>query len=349
MDEIISGVQVIKMYAWEKPFTKLIRFARKAELKIVIKSSYVRGLYMTFNLFTTRAALFCTLLTLALMKEEITASRVFVFMSYYNILAQTMSSMFVRGISEVAEVLVAIKRLQSFMTNEEFVQVKHLQDNNDNKLNSDKTRVSLRNLNAKWDISSSDNALSDITFSVNQRKLLAVIGPVGSGKSSLLQTILGELEVTSGDLQLNGSISYASQDPWVFAATVRQNITFGLEYNKRRYNEVVHACALEKDFKQFPDGDLTIVGDRGASLSGGQKARINLARAVYRDADIYLLDDPLSAVDIHVSKHLYDECINGYLANKTRILVTHQVHHLKNADEIIILNNVSASLEINSS
>ncbi|XP_044267576.1 ATP-binding cassette sub-family C member 4-like [Tribolium madens] len=339
MDEIISGVQVIKMYAWEIPFAKLIRIARKAELRIVMKSSYVRGLYMTFNLFTTRAALFCTLLCLALTNDDITASRVFVFMSYYNILAQTMSSMFVRGISEVAEALVAIKRLQSFMTNEEFVKVKHLEDRNDNKINSDKTRLALRNVCTKWNVSSSDNTLSNINISINQGKLLAVIGPVGSGKSSLLQTILGELEVTSGDLHINGSISYASQDPWVFAATVRQNITFGLEFNKKRYNEVVHACALEKDFKQFPDGDLTIVGDRGASLSGGQKARINLARAVYRDADIYLLDDPLSAVDIHVSKHLYDQCINGYLANKMRILVTHQVHHLKNADEIIILNN----------
>ncbi|RZB39027.1 multidrug resistance-associated protein [Asbolus verrucosus] len=318
MDEIISGVQVIKMYAWEIPFTKIIRLARKAELKVVMKSSYVRGLYMTFNLFTTR---------------------VFVFMSYYNILAHTMSSMFVRGISEVAEALVAIRRLQEFMTNEEFVEVKYSHNNNDNKINNEKTTVSLRDLTAKWNLSTSDNALTGITLSVDKRKLLGVIGPVGSGKSSLLQTILGELNVISGNIQINGTVSYASQDSWVFAATVRQNITFGLEFNRKRYNEVVHACALEKDFKQFPDGDLTIVGDRGASLSGGQKARINLARAVYREADIYLLDDPLSAVDIHVSKHLYDECVNGYLANKTRILVTHQVHHLKNADEIIILNN----------
>lgn len=141
-------------------------------------------------------------------------------------------------------------------------------------------------------------------------------------------------------MQINGTIAYASQEPWVFAATIRQNILFGAPFDKKRYSEVVHACALEKDFNQFSNGDNTVVGDRGASLSGGQKARINLARAVYRDADIYLFDDPLSAVDIHVSKHLYDICINEYLANKTRILVTHQVHHLKNADHIIILNNV---------
>lgn len=151
----------------------------------------------------------------------------------------------------------------------------------------------------------------------------------------------GELDVINGSIELNGIISYASQEPWVFAATVRQNILFGADYDKDRYNDVVKVCALEKDFTQFPDGDRTIVGDRGASLSGGQKARINLARAVYRDADIYLLDDPLSAVDIHVAKHLYDECINGYLSNKTRILVTHQVHLLKNADNLVILNNVS--------
>lgn len=156
----------------------------------------------------------------------------------------------------------------------------------------------------------------------------------------LSNSFVGELDITRGTLDVNGSLSYASQEPWVFAATIRQNILFGQPYDKKRYNEVVQVCALEKDFKQFTDGDLTLVGERGASLSGGQKARINLARAVYRDADIYLLDDPLSAVDVHVGKHLFDECITGYLKNKTVILVTHQVYHLKKADRIIVLNNV---------
>lgn len=153
--------------------------------------------------------------------------------------------------------------------------------------------------------------------------------------------LTGELEVVGGSYSVNGVLSYASQEPWIFAATVRQNILFGAEYDKKKYAEVVRACCLEKDFEQFPQGDHTIVGDRGASLSGGQKARINLARAVYRDADIYLLDDPLSAVDIHVSKRLYEDCINGYLAKKTRILVTHQVFYLKDNHNIIILNKVS--------
>nr|XP_023023160.1 probable multidrug resistance-associated protein lethal(2)03659 [Leptinotarsa decemlineata] len=339
MDEVISGVQVIKLYAWEKPFEKLIELARKAELKVVIKSSYVRALFMTFNLFTTRAALFCTLLTMALTDQEITARKAFVFMSYFNIMSQTMSSMFVRGISEIAELFVSIKRLQGFMNSEEFQGIVNTQNNNDIKFSNTKQPVILRDLTAKWNLASSDTALNNVNLKVNKGSLVGIIGPVGSGKSSLLQAILGELELTSGTIDVNGTISYASQEPWVFAATIRQNILFGSSYDKLRYNDVVRACALEKDFTQFPNGDLTMVGDRGASLSGGQKARINLARAVYRETDIYLFDDPLSAVDIHVSKHLYDECINGYLVGKTRILVTHQVHHLKEADHIIIFNN----------
>ncbi|KAL1501387.1 hypothetical protein ABEB36_006715 [Hypothenemus hampei] len=333
MDEIVSGVQVIKMYAWEKPFAKLIHFARKAELKDITKSSHVRGVYMAFGLFTMRVALFGTLLAIALSSESITASRVFVIISYLNVISKTMSQMFVRGIAEISEVFVSIKRLEGFMLNDEF-------DNAQTRSISNKNpSINLEELTVKWNSRTTDNALENINLTIKHEQLLGIIGPVGSGKSSLLQTILGELELVSGKIKVNGRISYASQEPWVFAATLRQNILFGSDYDKKRYQDVVRACALEKDFEQFEHGDLSIVGDRGASLSGGQKARINLARAVYRDADIYLLDDPLSAVDIHVSKHLYDLCINGYLSNKTRILVTHQVHHLKNADHIIILNN----------
>ncbi|CAG9859549.1 unnamed protein product [Phyllotreta striolata] len=341
MDEIISGIQVIKMYAWEIPFQKIIRFARKAEIKIITKSSYVRATFMTFNLFTTRVALFCSLLTLVLSGETITASRVYVFSSYFNVLSMSMGALFVRGISEIAELSVAIKRIRQFLMNDEYDPTKTHSFNYANVKSIDdmKDIITLKDLTVKWNISHSDDALKDINVNIADGQLLGIIGPVGSGKSSLLQTILGELVVVKGDMAIRGQVSYASQEPWVFAATVRQNILFGEEYDKKRYNEVIHACALETDFKQFANGDLTIVGDRGASLSGGQKARINLARAVYREADIYLLDDPLSAVDIHVSKHLYDKCINGYLANRTRILVTHQVHYLKNADHIIILNN----------
>lgn len=140
-------------------------------------------------------------------------------------------------------------------------------------------------------------------------------------------------------MQVTGEISYASQEPWLFAGTVRQNILFGLPMDKQRYNTVVKKCALERDFSLLPYGDKTIVGDRGVSLSGGQRARINLARAVYKQADIYLLDDPLSAVDTHVGKQLFKQCITGYLKHKAVILVTHQIQHLQEANNILYLED----------
>ncbi|GBP87177.1 Probable multidrug resistance-associated protein lethal(2)03659 [Eumeta japonica] len=204
-----------------------------------------------------------------------------------------------------------------------------------------RTSVKITKGNAKWGASEVASTLQDIDIEILKGKLVGIIGPVGSGKSSLLQTILGELNLESGSIEINGKISYASQEPWVFGSTVRQNILFGLPYDDFRYNEVVRVCSLQKDFQQFSNGDQTLVGDKGSSLSGGQKARINLARAVYREADIYLLDDPLSAVDAHVGRQLYDKCVRTHLRNKTRLLVTHQLHYLTNADHIIIMENVT--------
>lgn len=153
---------------------------------------------------------------------------------------------------------------------------------------------------------------------------------------------MGELSVQSGNVVVNGSISYAAQEPWIFFGTVRNNILFGQAYDKPRYNEVVECCALTKDFEQLSLGDRTVIGDRGATLSGGQRTRISLARAMYKEASIYLLDDPLSAVDAHVGKHLFDHVIgpNARLTNNsTRILVTHQVHFLKESDVVAIMEN----------
>ena len=141
-------------------------------------------------------------------------------------------------------------------------------------------------------------------------------------------------------MSVRGKIAYASQEAWVFSGTVRQNILCGLGYDVKRYKEVVRACALEKDLSLLPDGDQTTVGDRGVSLSGGQKARLNLARALYIDADIYLLDDPLSAVDAQVGRHLFDRAITGYLCDKIRILVTHQLQYLPEVDRIVVLKEV---------
>lgn len=151
---------------------------------------------------------------------------------------------------------------------------------------------------------------------------------------------MAELAVSSGKISVGRTISYASQEPWLFSASVRNNILFGKSYEPSWYKKVVAVCSLKADFQQLPQGDRTMVGDRGVALSGGQKARINLARAIYRHAGIYMLDDPLSAVDTHVGRKLFDDCICKHLKNKTRILVTHQLQYLKNADLIVVMNKV---------
>ncbi|XP_067315095.1 ATP-binding cassette sub-family C member 4-like isoform X2 [Pseudorasbora parva] len=197
--------------------------------------------------------------------------------------------------------------------------------------------VEIQNLMCYWDNSLDAPTLQNVSFNVKPGELLAVIGPVGAGKSSLLSTVLGELPAENGVVKVKGELTYASQQPWVFPGTIRSNILFGKELHPQRYERVLKACALKRDMELLPDGDLTVIGDRGATLSGGQKARVNLARTVYQDADIYLLDDPLSAVDAEVGRHLFEKCICGILKEKPRILVTHQLQYLKAADQILVL------------
>ena len=190
-----------------------------------------------------------------------------------------------------------------------------------------------------WDKERNDvTVLKDVTLSIHQNALVTIIGPVGCGKSSLLMAMLGELPLTDGKLQRNGAIAYAAQEPWVFSDTLRNNILFGRPFDHHRYETVLEVCDLTKDIAGFPNGDLTLIGQRGVTLSGGQRARVCLARAVYPEADIYLLDDPLSAVDATVAKNIFEKCIINLLSGKLRILVTHQAQFLKSADHIVVLN-----------
>ncbi|XP_062528577.1 ATP-binding cassette sub-family C member 4 isoform X3 [Bombyx mori] len=403
MNEILSGIQVIKMYTWEKPFADLVAKARKHEIKQIRATSYIRGVLTSFIMFTTRSCLFCSILAYVLVNNVITAKQVFVITSFYSILRQSMTVFFPQGIAQVAEALISIKRLQSFMlyedTNKPVPGLAEIQTStkpkevtkdsllpasdeldvkkDDSKLTAtgdsstetkeakgngnvnlapieaseedeqelsarveeDSRGVRLKHATAKWIQSHPENTLTDLSLTIKPGKLIAVIGPVGAGKSSLLHVLLRELPLASGSVHVGGTVSYASQEPWLFAGSVRQNILFGQPMDRPRYNTVVRRCALDRDFALFPHGDKTVVGERGVSLSGGQRARISLARAVYKRADIYLLDDPLSAVDAHVGRHLFESCVVGYLRNSTRILVTHQLQFLRDVDQIIILKN----------
>lgn len=203
---------------------------------------------------------------------------------------------------------------------------------------TDNNALSLVGVSASWDRHEDRKALRDISFSVSRGQMLAITGPVGSGKSSLLMAILGELPSLSGRVTVNGRIAYLSQMPWVFSGTIRENILFGRSFEPKRYQEIVEVCCMQTDLHNFPQGDLTEIGHRGVSLSGGQRVRVGLARALYSEADIYLLDDPLSAVDAKVGKHLFDRCICGFLSGRARVFVTHQLDYLTNLDSIIVLS-----------
>uniref|UniRef100_A0A674F439 Multidrug resistance-associated protein 4 n=1 Tax=Salmo trutta TaxID=8032 RepID=A0A674F439_SALTR len=324
MNEVVSGIRIIKMYAWEKPFAALVDEVRRKEISKIMKSSYLRGLNMASFFVASKIIVFITFTVYVLMGNRISASRVFVAVSLYGAVRLTVTLFFPNAIEKVSEALISIGRIK---VNDLGLPVAEKKD----------CMVEIKDLICYWDKALDSPTLQNLSFTLRSEQLLAVIGPVGAGKSSLLSTILGELTPDKGVVKFKGELTYASQQPWIFPGTIRSNILFGKALHPQKYERVLRACALKRDMELLPDGDLEVIGDRGATLSGGQKARVSLARAVYQDADIYLLDDPLSAVDAEVGKHLFEQCICGLLRKKPRILVTHQLQYLKAADQILVL------------
>uniref|UniRef100_A0A4W4ELG6 Multidrug resistance-associated protein 4 n=1 Tax=Electrophorus electricus TaxID=8005 RepID=A0A4W4ELG6_ELEEL len=337
MNEVVSGIRIIKMYAWEKPFTALVNDVRRKEISKIMSSSYLRGLNMASFFVASKIIVFVTFTVYVLAGHPISASRVFVAVSLYSAVRLTVTLFFPAAIEKVSEASVSICRIKKFLLLDELVKTNVMLTQKERK----EASVEIKDLICYWDKSLDAPTLQNVSFTVKAGQLLAVIGPVGAGKSSLLSTILGELPQDNGVVKVKGELTYASQQPWVFPGTIRSNILFGKKLQTQRYEKVLRACALKRDMELLPEGDLTLIGDRGATLSGGQKARVNLARAVYQDADIYLLDDPLSAVDAEVGRHLFEHCICGILKEKPRILVTHQLQYLKAADHILVLKEVS--------
>lgn len=182
--------------------------------------------------------------------------------------------------------------------------------------------------------------LKDVDVTIKKGELVCVVGPIGSGKSSFLQALAGEMRKTEGNVSFGGSVAYSPQQPWIQNLTLRQNIIFGLPDDQRRFQNVVTSCALKQDIDMLPDGESTELGERGVTISGGQKARVSLARTAYFDADVILLDDVFSAVDSGVKRHILHNCIlDGPMAGKTRILVTHSLHVLPYADRILYIED----------
>ncbi|XP_069457984.1 ATP-binding cassette sub-family C member 4-like isoform X2 [Ovis canadensis] len=334
MSEVITGIRTIKMYAWEKSFTDFISRLRRNEISKILKSSYLRGTNLAIFFAASKIMIFITFIIAVVLDNSITASQVFLVVMLFETVRFTGTLYFPMAIEKVSEAVVSINRIKDFLLLEDIPP-------HDHQLvpSGGETIVDVQDLTAFWDKESGTPALQGLSFTVRRGELLAVVGPVGAGKSSLLSALLGEMPLIQGNVNIHGRIAYVSQQPWVFPGTVRSNILFGKKYEEDRYKEVIKACALEKHLQNLKEGDKTVIGDGGTPLSEGQKTRVSLARAVYQDADIYLLDDPLSAVDVEVSRHLFEQCICQALKDKITILVTHQLQYLKAASEIVTLEN----------
>ncbi|XP_022795445.1 multidrug resistance-associated protein 4-like [Stylophora pistillata] len=312
-----------------------------------------------------------SIITLLLTGQPLTPINVFMLLIFINLLRLNICFNFAYGVVETREALVSLGRIEDFLILENLFAISDdrgvkdkeiARKKNSVKLSSDfkmtsqpqeweeKPRTAqwikpdisgtlfVSNLNFKEIGRKDEFIIQNVQFNAPSRSLTVVTGPVGSGKSTLLSAIAGEMSDISGTISRQGTFVYATQIAWVFSGTLQENILFGESYDEPRYTRIIEACALAEDFQQFPKGDQTVVGERGTVLSGGQRARVSLARAVYVDADLYLLDDPLSSVDYKVGRHIFEKCIKSLLGEKTRLLTSHQEHHMKDADQVIMLH-----------
>lgn len=241
-----------------------------------------------------------------------------------------------------AEASVSLKRLAKYLNAEEIDEdaVKHESNDDD--------PIVVENGKFSWDAEPDlEPTLSNINVRLRPGALVAVVGTVGSGKSSLLSAILGEMIKLSGRVVTKGKVAYVAQQAWIRNSTLKDNVLFGKEVDERKYKKIIDCCALGPDLEILPAGDQTEIGEKGVNLSGGQKQRVSLARAAYSDSDVYLFDDPLSAVDSHVGKHIFDQVLGpqGILKGKTRLLVTHGITYLPQVDHIVVLKDGQVSEE----
>ncbi|XP_027681017.2 multidrug resistance-associated protein 1 isoform X3 [Chelonia mydas] len=335
LNEILHGIKILKLYAWEPSYQKKVVEIREHEIDVLKSSGYLT----TFSMLTLTCIPFMVSLATFgvyfLLDQEnvLTATKVFTSISLFNILRLPLFDL-PTVISAVAQTKVSLGRLEDFLYSEDL----DPQDINTNY--SGNHAVGFIGASFRWE-KTGPSILNNLNMKIPEGSLVAVVGQVGSGKSSLLSAILGEMNKFEGTVQRKGSVAYVSQQAWMQNSILQENILFGSDLNRPYYERVLEACALLPDLEQLPNRDQTEIGERGVNISVGQKQRVSLARAVYSNADLYLLDDPLSAVDVHVGKHLFEKLIgpSGLLKNKTRILVTHNLTLLPQTDVIIVMED----------
>ena len=302
----------------------------------------------TLEYISTPMATLVTVITLILTGQPVTPVTVFTFLSFINVLSGGFCANLSYASTQAYDAYVSLSRIQDFLLLNNLDSTKTTINppegteescfSNNSKESQQETILRVRHFNQQQQKNESEeSSLQFIDFTAAKGSLTVITGPVGSGKSTLLSAIAGEVPDQNGAITFKGTAVYVPQIAWIFSGTIRENILFGEQYEEDKYNRVIEACALTKDIEKFPDCDQTIVGERGVVLSGGQRARVSLARAAYADADLYLLDDPLSALDSKVGLHIFTKCIKGLLGQKTRLIASHHQQLMREADEVIVL------------
>ncbi|OAQ27391.1 P-loop containing nucleoside triphosphate hydrolase protein [Linnemannia elongata AG-77] len=344
--EILAAIKVVKLYGWESAFKQRIMEVRGRELAALKRLGVI---FAIMSIVFTSATLIMSLLTLSVYaawggegfsRGQLTPQTVFVSMTLFSMLRTPIGELS-ETVTHTINVIVGTNRIKRFLLLEEILESSVSRDP---EVPMDPTLPLITIENASFSWTKRPTAiptLRHIQLSVTRGSIMSVVGRVGQGKSSLLSAILGEMYTLQGHVSIRGRVAYVPQHAWILNASVKDNILFGQPYDESRYLQILYSAGLEPDLAILPAGDMTEIGERGINLSGGQKQRVSLARAAYADADIYLLDDPLSAVDAHVDRHLWKRLLGpeGMLKDKTRILVTHGIHHLKEVDQIVLVKD----------
>uniref|UniRef100_A0A1D1Z5A5 ABC-type xenobiotic transporter n=2 Tax=Anthurium amnicola TaxID=1678845 RepID=A0A1D1Z5A5_9ARAE len=334
MNEILAAMDTVKCYAWERSFQSKVQSIRNDELSWYRRSQFLAA----FNSFVLNSIPVIVTVTsfgmYSLLGGELTPAKAFTSLSLFQVLRFPLF-MLPNLVTQAVNANVSLKRLEDLLLGEERLLLPNPP------LDPQLPAISIKDGYFSWDSKAERPTLSNINLDIPVGSLVAIVGSTGEGKTSLVSAMIGEfppLPDTNTNVVIRGTVAYVPQVSWIFNATVRDNILFGSDFHQSRYEKAIQVTAMQHDLELLPGGDLTEIGERGVNISGGQKQRVSMARAVYSNSDVYIFDDPLSALDAHVARLVFDKCIKDELRQKTRVLVTNQLHFLPYVDRIFLVH-----------